>query len=147
MAVKIRKLRGKFYLVIDHCGKRKTRVIGTDRKIAEEVRRHVEGQLALGDFGVFGSKEPATPKFGAYAEEWLQGYARLECKKSTADGYGAVLRQYLLPRFENTRLDGLDRADVKRMINDLIMKGLSRNTIRNVTCVLRGMFNHAIEAG
>ena len=47
MGVKIRKLRGKWYLVIDYRGKRKTRVIGTDRKIAEEVRRQVEAKLAL----------------------------------------------------------------------------------------------------
>jgi hypothetical protein len=52
MGVKIRKLRGKWYLVIDYRGKRKTRVIGTDRKIAEEVRRQVEAKLALGDMGI-----------------------------------------------------------------------------------------------
>ena len=48
MGVKIRKLRGKWYLVIDYRGKRKTRVIGRDRKIAEEVRASSRGQACLG---------------------------------------------------------------------------------------------------
>jgi integrase len=147
MGVKIRKLRGKWYLVIDYRGKRKTRVIGTDRKIAEEVRRQVEAKLALGDIGIFGSDQRLIPTFGAYADEWLKDYARLECKTSTADGYEGVLRQYLRPRFATKRLDELKRDDIKTLINDLIAKELSRNTVRNALCVIRGMLNQAIEAG
>ncbi len=147
MGVKVRKLRGKWYLVIDYRGKRKTRVIGTDRKIAEEVRRQVEARLALGDSGIFGSDQRAMPTFEAYADEWLRDYARLECKTSTADGYEGVLRQYLRPQFATKRLDEVKRDDIKKLINDLIAKELSRNTIRNALCVIRGMFNQAIEAG
>jgi integrase len=33
------------------------------------------------------------------------------------------------------------------MINELIAKDLSPNTIRDVLCVIRGMFNQAIESG
>ncbi len=147
MGVKIRKLRGKWYLVVDYRGKRKTRVIGKDRKIAEEVRRQVEAKLALGDTGIFGSEQRSMPTFGAYADEWLRDYARLECKTSTADGYEGVLRQYLRPRFAMKRLDEVKRDDIKTLINDLIAKELSRNTVRNVLCVIRGMLNQAIEAG
>ena len=35
----------------------------------------------------------------------------------------------------------------KALINDLISKDLSRNTIRNALCVIRGLFNYAIEEG
>jgi integrase len=146
MGVKIRKLRGKWYLVIDYRGKRKTRVIGSDRKIAEEVRRQVEAKLALGIW-IFDSGRPATPTFGAYADEWLKDYARLECKTSTADGYEGVLRQYLRPRFAAKRLDEIRRDDIKALINDLIAKELSRNTVRNALCVIRRMLNQAIEDG
>jgi integrase len=147
MGVKIRKLRGKWYLVIDYRGKRKTRVIGSDRKIAEEVRRQVEAKLALGDTGIFGTAQRSMPTFGTYADEWLKDYARLECKKSTADGYEGVLRQYLRPRFGTKRLDEVKRDDIKSLINDLIARELSRNTVRNALCVIRGMLNQAIEAG
>jgi len=42
-------------------------------------------------------------------------------------------------------LDEIKRDDVKTLINDLIAKDLSRNTIRNALCVLRATFNQAIE--
>jgi len=61
MGVKIRKLRGKWYLVIDYRGKRKTRVIGSDRKIAEEVRRQVEAKLALGNIGILAPGQCTMP--------------------------------------------------------------------------------------
>jgi len=51
------------------------------------------------------------------------------------------------PRFALKRLDEINRGDIKTMINELIAKDLSRNTIRNALCVIRGMFNQAIESG
>ena len=147
MAVKIRELRGKLYLVIDYRGKRKTRVIGTDRKTAEEVRRQVEAKLVLGDLGLLNNEDQKLPTFGVYADKWIKNYANIECKRSTAEGYDGVLRQYLLPRFTKKRLDEIKRDDVKELINELIAKGLSRNTIRNVLCVIRGIVNQAIEDG
>ena len=44
-------------------------------------------------------------------------------------------------------LDQIKRDDIKVMINALIEKELSRNTVRNALCVIRGIFNEAIEAG
>jgi hypothetical protein len=73
MGVKIRKLREKWYLVIDYHGKRKTQMIGTDRKFAEEVRRQVEAKLALGDIGILLDRSEAAPStFGQYAERWMK---------------------------------------------------------------------------
>ena len=39
------------------------------------------------------------------------------------------------------------KDDIKALINDLIAKELSRNTVRNALCVVRGILNHAIEEG
>jgi integrase len=39
------------------------------------------------------------------------------------------------------------RDDIKALINHLISKDLSRNTIRNALCVIRSLFNYAIEEG
>lgn len=115
--------------------------------MAEKVRRELEARLALGDLGVFSDGGRQAPTFDAYADHWLKDYARMECKTSTADGYEGVLRQYLRPRFGKRRLDEVKRDDIKAMVNDLIALDLSRNTIRNALCVIRGMFNQAIEAG
>ena len=58
-----------------------------------------------------------------------------------------MIEQYLRPRFGNRPLDQIKRDDIKAMINELIAKALSRNTVRNALCVIRGIFNEAIEAG
>jgi integrase len=147
MGVKLKKYKGKWYLFIDYSGKRKAKCLGTDRKLAESIKRQVEAKLVLGDLGVFGTEEQKLPTFDEYANSWMKDYVRIECKTSTADGYEGVLRQYLRPRFAPNRLDHVTRDQIKSMINELVAKNLARNTIRNALCVIRGMFNQAIESG
>ena len=146
MGVKIRKRGGKWYVFVNYHGRRKAKCIGSSRLFAEEVKRQIEAKLTLGDLALFESGEK-TQTFGEYADKWLKDYARVECKTSTADGYEGVIEQYLRPRFGNRALDEIKRDDVKAMINELIAKDLSRNTVRNALCVMRGIFNEAIEAG
>jgi integrase len=131
---------------VNYHGRRKAKCVGSSRQFAEQVKRQLEAKLALGDLGVFASDEK-VPTFGSYADKWLKNYARVECKTSTADGYEGVIEQYLRPRFGNRALDQIKRDDIKAMINELIAKELSRNTVRNALCVIRGIFNDAIEAG
>jgi integrase len=71
----------------------------------------------------------------------------LRIMRNTAGGYQGILRQYLRPKFASKRLDDIKRDDIKALINDLVGKDLSRNTIRNALCVIRGIFNQAIESG
>jgi integrase len=146
MGVKIKKRGAKWYVYVNYHGKRKNRCVGT-REAAERVRREIEARLALGDVTFLTQHDSAVPVFGAFADSWLAGYARVECKTSTADGYEGVLRQYLRPRFATKPLNEIRRDDVKALINELIAKELSRNTVRNALCVIRGIFNEAIEAG
>ena len=146
MGVKIKKRGTKWYVYVNYHGKRKNRCVGT-REAAEKVRREIEARLALGDTGFLTERDKQFPTFGTYADGWLKDYARIECKTSTADGYEGVLGQYLRPRIGSKRMDEVRRDDIKALINDLIAKELSRNTVRNALCVVRGIFNHAIEGG
>jgi integrase len=146
MGVKVRKRGGKWYVVVDYQGRRKSKCVGS-REAAEQVRRLVEAKLALGDLSILDSPNDKKPSFDMYADGWLRDYARIECKTSTADGYEGVLDQYLRPRFGKKTLNEIKRDDIKALINDLISKDLSRNTIRNALCVIRSLFNYAIEEG
>ena len=147
MGIKIRKRGSKWYVYVNYQGRRKAKCVGDSRPAAEHVKRLLEAKLALGDIGILSGDETTVPTFGTFSEQWMKDYARVECKTSTADGYEGVLRQYLRPRFASKRLDAIRRDDVKNLINGLVGKGLSRNTIRNALCVIRGLFNHAIEEG
>ena len=146
MGVKIRKRGGKWYVFVNYHGRRKAKCVGS-RESAEHVRRLLEAKLALGDLSVLGPEKATMPTFDEYADQWMKEYARVECKPSTAHGYEGVLCQYLRPRLGRKRLDEIKRDHIKALINNLIANDLSRNTIRNALCVLRGMLNHAIEEG
>jgi integrase len=147
MGVKIRKRGGKWYVVVNYHGRRKTKCVSSSRAVAETVRRQLEARLAVGDLGILAEAESQVPTFDAYADTWLKNYARVECKTSTADGYEGVLRLYLRPRFGAQRLDEVKRTAIKAMVSDLIADKLSRNTIRNAMCVIRAIFYDAIEGG
>jgi integrase len=146
MGVKVRKRGTKWYVLVSYRGRRKAKCVGS-REAAEQVRRQVEAKLALGDLSVLDTTADRKPNFAKYADGWLKDYARIECKTSTAKGYEGVLKQYLRPRFGAKSLDEIRRNDIKALINDLITKNLSRNTIRNALCVIRSLFNYAIEEG
>jgi integrase len=146
MGVKVRKRGAKWYVLVDYHGRRKSKCVGS-REAAEQVRRQVDAKLALGDLSVLNAPDDKKPTFNNYADGWLKNYAQIECKTSTAQGYEGVLEQYLRPRFGKKILDEIRRDDVRALINDLISKDLSRNTIRNALCVIRGLFNYAIEEG
>ncbi len=146
MGVKVRKKGAKWYVVVDYHGRRKAKCVGS-REAAEQVRRQVEAKLALGDLSILDTTDDKKPTFDVYADSWLRDYVRIECKTSTANGYEGVLEQYLRPRFGKKVLNEIRRDDIKALINHLISEDLSRNTIRNALCVIRSLFNYAIEEG
>ena len=145
MGVQIKKYKSKWYLYINYKGRRKSKCLGLDHRLAEHARRQVEAKLALGDLGMFGSDEPRMPTFGAYADLWLKTYAKVACKDSTVEGYKGVLRNYLRPRIATKLLKDIKRDEIKLMISEMIEADLSRSTIKNALSVLRGIFNQAIE--
>jgi integrase len=163
MGVKVRKIRGKYYLVIDYRGKRKTRVIGRDRKIAEEVRRQVEAKLALGDTGIFDENQDkqksgeVVPIFSDYAARWLESYAWVELKRSTFRSYEQLRRLHVIPQFGHLKLSDIKRQDIKmflsklsrqtKTINQVTSPKFSRDTLRLVVCALRTVLNAAVEDG
>jgi integrase len=146
MGVKIRKLRGKWYLVIDYRGKRKTRMIGTDRKLAEQARRQVEAKLALGDLGTLEDPEQRLT-FGDYEEKWERQYVHVRCKRSTAMRYKSVMQIHVLPRFRNTALKDITRDDLKDFFSELAKKELAANSLQNILIAFRVALGCAVEDG
>jgi Phage integrase, N-terminal SAM-like domain len=110
MGCKLRKIRGSWYLVIDHKGQRKTKAIGSSRAIAEEVRREVERRLAGNDFGIFEKDSCSHLTFKDYAQKWLAQCATLGCKDSTVYGYAGVLNLYVFPVFGTRKLVEIRRG-------------------------------------
>ena len=70
MGVKIRQKDGKWYVFINHKGKRKAKCVGDSKRAAEEVKRKLEAKLTLGDVGVLDAA-PRSVAFADHAEQWL----------------------------------------------------------------------------
>ena len=147
MGVKVRQKNGKWYLFINHQGKRKAKCIGDSKKAAEEVKRKLEARLALGEFNL-DETSSSIPVFDDYATNWLATYATHNCKESTYERYAGVVRKHLSPVFGPTLISEITRDDIKRLIyRKRETDGLTPSSIRQILVPLREMLNHAIEDG
>jgi integrase len=147
MGVKVRKRRGgKWYIVVDYKGRRKTKCIGTSRAVAEEIRRKVEAQLALGDCGVFADKDDSET-FDAYSERWFREYAALNLKESSVANQQAYFNRYVKADFGKARMRDIRRDQIKTWLAKLATSGLARNTVRLALSAFRVILSHAVEDG
>jgi integrase len=139
MAVKVKQHKGKWWVFIDHRGKRKAKKVGS-KEAAEAVAKRIEATLTLGDFSILEEK-PLRP-FGPAFRVWLNLYATVHCKPSTVAGYETAFRVYLEPRFANTNVGELTRGQVQRLIADMQAAGKSRSYIKATLAPLSEFLNH-----
>jgi integrase len=67
MGVKVRNRTGKWWVFVDHEGRRKAKCNGT-HEAAEKVTR----LLAVGELSVLGSENDKRPAFDSYADRWMK---------------------------------------------------------------------------
>ncbi len=149
MGVKVREKDGKWYVFINHQGKRKAKCVGDSKKAAEEVKRKLEAKLTLGEFSLDEDEaQSSVPIFNEYAETWLATYATHNCKESTYERYAGVVRKHLLPAFGSTPITEITRDDVKKLIyQKRETANLAPASIKQILAPLREMLNHAAEDG
>ncbi len=73
MGVKIRQKppgSGIYWIFINHQGKRKSKQIGKDKRLARQVAKKIEAKLVLGEYELDKRKDQ-FPTFKEYAERWL----------------------------------------------------------------------------
>jgi hypothetical protein len=145
MAVKVKQHKGKWWVFIDHKGKRKAKCVGS-KQAAETAARKIEAKLTLGDFSLLDEK-PQTPLFAEYATRWLEIYAKVHLKPGTWRRYSNDIRLHLTPTFGHKRLDAITRQDIRTLIAAKREAGLAWNSVRNFICPLREMLNHAVDDG
>jgi len=144
MSVKLRKLRGSWYIVIDHNGQRKKRKVGGTLEFARGVARQIQEKLTRGDLGILNEKD-STPLFSVYAEQWLRNHGH-NVQPSTKRSYEQLLRLHVTPRFGQKPLSKITRDDVKEFVSAISEKGdHSRNTVRLILTSLRSVLSAAVE--
>jgi integrase len=144
MSVKVRKLRGSWYVVIDHKGRRVKRKVGGTLEYARGIAREIQERLTRGELGIL-NKENATPLFSVYAEQWLKNHGH-KIEPSTKRSYEQLLRLHVTPRFGNRPLDKITRDDVKEFVSTISENGdHARNTVRLILTALRAVLSAAVE--
>lgn len=73
MGVKVREKHpgsGVWWIYIDHQGKRKSKKIGRDKKLAIEAAKKIEARLTLGDIGIIDGEAVPVPTLREYVYGW-----------------------------------------------------------------------------
>ncbi|RLB81390.1 MAG: hypothetical protein DRH17_09320 [Deltaproteobacteria bacterium] len=155
MAVTVReKIRGSgiWWVFISHNGIRKSKKIGPDKRLAQEVAKKIEARLVLGDFGL--KPDEKVPTFKEYVNGWkgsdgkqnagwLDRYARLALKASTCRSYENLLKADILPVFGNKRIDEISSRMIGEFVVDKFRAGLRSATVKNLKHCLSSVLQYA----
>jgi integrase len=117
--VKVRQRKGKWWVLIDHKGKRKAKCTGDSQRTARLFAEKMEAALILGQFDLKKKEQHKRP-FDAYFRTWLDTYVKAHCKERTYDLYMVSFRRYLLPRFGQKDIGAILREDVKKFVYELL---------------------------
>src|SRR4029450_7493123 len=97
MAVKVKQHKGKWWIFIDHKGKRKAKCVGESKRAAQQVAEKIQAKISLGQFEITDEKQRRP--FDVYFQNWLDTYVKAHCKERTYDIYRQTFRLYLLSTF------------------------------------------------
>lgn len=114
------------------------------KKAATAFIRDKEGAKVRGE-----TADPTRGRvpFRQVAEDWYESTTHL--KPSTRKGYRQILDAYLVPEFGDTPIGKINRARVRRFINNLtgVQKGsaVSPTTKKNILRTLSPVFSYAVD--
>jgi integrase len=147
MGVKVREKSpgsGIFWVFINHNNRRKSKKIGMDEDVANEVAEKIKAKLVLGELNIEKIEEPC-PIFKDYCELWLEGYIKPTKRRTTYQRYSSLFKKYISPRIGKMPIDKITRGHVRNTLLDIHKKGLSKSTVSTVRNVISGIFEHAID--
>src|SRR5687768_6863590 len=99
MGVKVRYLRGAWWLVAHHDGKRWKKRIGSEKEAAREAAKELQRRLATGELD--GKPEPEAPSdlpFDAHLRDWHLRYS-VTFKPRYRESSLIVIETHLVPFF------------------------------------------------
>jgi len=142
VGVKIRWLRGAWWVVVHHEGKRRKKRIGPDQKLAERVAAEIRAKLVLGQFSLRRESKAAVP-FESFAERWLRTEVWLPLERgldgalspNSARSRELGIRAYLVPFFRGVDVRAIRVGDVQRFVDYCLESGRPRSP-RSVEIIL-----------
>lgn len=150
MGVKLKQRQGKgWYVFTNWKGQRKAKGFGKDKKLAKAFADKLAAKLKWaeqsGESVSLSHPDQAIPTVGEYLMDWLEEYAKVNCKISTYEEYERAIRVQLIPAFGSRPFSSLKRKDISRFIAAKVDQGKSRSTIRNYLAPLKAAAFQAME--
>lgn len=146
MAVKVKeKIEGSgiYWVFINHNGKRKSKKIGRDKKLAQKVADNIEAKLTLGEFNM--DEEVKVPTFGEYAKSWQKNIIPAICKPSTVSDYEGLLKNHINPVFAVLPVNEINKLKVKEFLLKKTNEGYAPSTVTHMKNAIAGILNLAID--
>jgi len=137
---------GVWFIFVNHKGKRFAKRVGTDKRVANQIAKEVERQLAKGDLGLLPKDEPKMPTFATYATGYLKNAAQT-LKYSTWKDYSGTLRKHLTTPLGALPIDQVTRRHVKDLAFALRHGGLKPKTVRKIIGTLSVILGEACDDG
>lgn len=146
MSVKVRekpKGSGVWWVFINHRGKRKSKRIGKDKKLAQDIAKKIEARLLLGDVGVF--DDTHSPTFADYAKQWIDVHVPVKCKPKTERDYRSILKRYIMQKFGERPIKDIKRLHVKNFLMGELNSGTSQHIVHKIKVIMSSVFNLAMD--
>jgi integrase len=149
MGVKVReksKKSGIWWIFINHKGKRGSKKVGRDKKIALAMAKKIEARLILGEISLDkDKKEENYPLFEEYAGTWIQVIIPATCKPSTLSDYQGILKNHVLPKFGKTQVNEITRLMVKSFLMKKFNDGFASSTVTHIKNTISSVLSLALD--
>jgi integrase len=146
MGAKVRRVRGKWTVVLHRNGKREHRTIGptkTDKRRAETIADRLDAALTLGAYGLV-SEAPEVLRCDEELAHWLR-LRKPTFKATTAKLFEGLVSNHLAPHFGPKDMRSIRESDLLAFVATMQAKGRAPNTIRNALSLLRNVYNALIR--
>src|SRR5262249_1575026 len=88
-----------------------------------------------------------VPTFDAFADEFMETYAKANNKPSERESKRSILQHHLRPAFGRLQLDTITAREVEVLKAKLLGRSLSAKRVNNILIVLSKILKYAEEIG
>ncbi len=117
------------------------------RKVSAKARGECQKRLDAVRYQATGGllMEPHQLTLAHALDEWLRDAEIRGLRPSTRASYGRIVRSYVLPALGRVKLAELRPEHVRRLLADLVARGLSPATVRYARVVVHGALQLALR--
>lgn len=136
---------GEYFIFINWNGYRKSKKIGRDLRLANEVAEKIKARMVLGERPFEAEQNQKQPTFEKYAQQWLK--LPTDRKPTTVEVYERALRCHVFPGIGKLPIDEITKPRLQALFDALAVGDYGKATIKIVKVPISLIFDHAVEGG